>query len=141
MQPQPKLHLARRIARGRSANTTEGRWCREGQRRISHHHVIQNVGELEAEICAPAFAEEVDGLIDAQVQVPARQAAQNIVAAATGVIAEDALSELADHRGRVGEHVDAGGVVGADSAGSRDGIVVSRVAARIGGRRHGILLS
>src|ERR1035437_8115689 len=91
VEPQAELHVAGSAGGAGDAAKRGGR--RDRHRRSAHHHMVQHVGELDAEVGAHAFAKHCDGLVDTQVDVPARQGAHG-VAAAIAVEAEDALAEL-----------------------------------------------
>src|SRR5262249_49820821 len=109
MHSQPELHLPRQRGGVDAGDATESSRRGGGQRRIAHSCVVQQVGDLEAEVGSKRLAES-NRLSNAKIQIPTRQTTQRETAAVC-VEAQDTLAELRDHSSGVGEHVDTGRIV------------------------------
>ena len=82
---------------GLGGDASEGCRAAEIQAAVAGLHMVQQVGVI---------------------QVPGGQAAHVAITAATGIDSQNARTKFRDDGGWVGEHVDAGQIVGANSVGT-----------------------
>lgn len=84
--------------------------------------VVKDISELHCELQPHSFR-ELDVLCERRIHVPARQTSQVARAAATGIEAKNTSPESAEDCRRIGEHVEAFGIVGAYTIRTRDAAI------------------
>ena len=82
--------------------------------RIAWLKVVKDISELHCELQSHSFR-ELDLLCKRRIHVPARQTSQIARTAATGIEAQNTSPESGEDCRRIGEHVEAFGIVGADT--------------------------
>src|ERR1700679_2042400 len=83
------LHVARRV--GYSRNAAKSGWSRDRQRGSTRLHVVQYVGDLQAERRAHLpFLPDADRFERLSIDVPSGQIPQIAVTAAACIVADDA---------------------------------------------------